>query len=141
MCRLMCVIAGLMLLGAVAGCGGDDSTEADRIGVGAECTVDPSADPPSTCPVVEMDIQLDCLTQFKGGYCGLEGCTGDAGCPEGSACVAHDDGSNYCFRVCQDKPECNRNRSVENEANCSANIDFVDEPQDQKACVPPSSGS
>jgi hypothetical protein len=137
----MYVIAGLMLLGAVAGCGGDDSTEADRIGVGAECTVDPSADPPSTCPVVEMGIQLDCLTQFKGGYCGLEKCTGDAGCPEGSACVAHDDGSNYCFRVCTDKPECNRNRTAgENESNCSANITFVDEPQNRKACVPPSSG-
>ena len=88
-----------------------------------------------------MDIQLQCLTQFTGGYCGLEGCEGDVNCPEGSRCVAHTDANNYCFRVCQDKPECNRNRSVENEANCSANIVFVDEPQDRKACVPPSSGS
>jgi len=140
MCRLMYVVAGLMLLGAVAGCGGDDSSEADRIGVGAECTVDPSADPPSTCPVVEMDIQLDCLTQFKGGYCGLEGCTGDVDCPEGSACVTHDDGNNYCFRVCQDKPDCNHNRSVENESNCVGSITFVDDRNERKACEPPSSG-
>jgi len=86
---------------------------------------------------------LECLTQFTGGYCGLEGCEGDADCPEGSACVTHDDGggdANYCFRLCQDKSECNRNRDEENEANCSANITFVDEPQDRKACVPPSSG-
>ncbi|MBW1756957.1 MAG: hypothetical protein JRJ80_12400, partial [Deltaproteobacteria bacterium] len=111
-----------MIVGIAAGCSGDEGTEADRIGVGAECTADPGADPPSTCPVVEMDIQLDCLTQFTGGYCGLEGCEGDVGCPEGSRCcpegsrcVANTDGKNYCFRVCQDKPECNRNRSVENE--------------------------
>ena len=72
-----------MVAGAVAGCGNDDGTEADRIGVGAECTADPSADPPSTCPVVqkdEMDIQLECL-EFKGGYCGLEGCEGDVELP------------------------------------------------------------
>ena len=140
MCRLMYVVIGVTVLAAVAGCGGDDSTEADRIGVGAECTVNPGGDPPSTCPVVEMDIQLDCLTQFKGGYCGLEGCSGDVDCPDGSACVTHDDGKNYCFRVCTDKPECNRNRSAENESNCSANITFVEEPQERKACVPPSSG-
>ena len=143
MCKIVYVfIAGTALMGLAAGCGNSDGeTEADRVGVGAECTVDPSADPPSTCPVVEMDIQLVCLTQFTGGYCGLQGCGGDVNCPAGSRCVAHTDAKNYCFRVCQDKPECNRNRSVENEANCSANIDFVDEPQDQKACVPPSSGS
>jgi len=129
-----------MVVGAVAGCGGDEGTVADRIGVGAECTVDPSADPPSTCPVVEMDVQLDCLTQFKGGYCGLERCTGDVECPDGSACIAHTDGENYCFRVCQDKPECNRNRSADNESNCSANIVFVDDRNERKACVPPSSG-
>ena len=140
MCRIMCVLSGLMVVGAVAGCGGDEGTVADRIGVGAECTVDPSADPPSTCPVVEMDVQLDCLTQFKGGYCGLEGCTGDVECPDGSACIAHTDGENYCFRVCQDKPECNRNRSADNESNCSANIVFVDDRNERKACVPPSSG-
>lgn len=133
-----------MVVGAVAGCGNDDGTEADRIGVGAECTVNPGGDPPSTCPVVqkdEMDIQLKCLTQFKGGYCGLEDCMGDADCPDGSACIAHTDGQKYCFRVCQDKPECNRNRSADNESNCSANIDFVDERNERKACVPPSSGT
>ncbi|MBT8468891.1 MAG: hypothetical protein KJN97_09095 [Deltaproteobacteria bacterium] len=57
--------------------------------------------------------------------------------------MTHDDGTgaeNYCFRVCQDKPECNRNRTAENESNCSANVVFVDGPGDRKACVPPSSG-
>ena len=55
MCKIVYVfIAGTALMGLAAGCGNSDGeTEADRVGVGAECTVDPSADPPSTCPVVD----------------------------------------------------------------------------------------
>ena len=132
MCRLMWVFAFLLLLSGIAGCG-DNTTEADRIGVGGQCTDS------AQCPA-EMEIELECLIQFKGGYCGLEGCEGDIDCPEGSACVIHDDGMNYCFRICRDKPECNYNRSLENESNCSANIVFAEAPQDRKACVPPSSG-
>ncbi len=138
MCRFMCVfVFGALCSGFVLGCGSSGDTEADRIGVGAECT------DAASCESADEDIMLECLTQFAGGYCGLEGCEGDGDCPEGSACVAHGDGSgaaNYCFRICADKPDCNRNRSAENEANCSANVDFVDGKQDRKACVPPSSG-
>ncbi len=123
-----------VLLGSIVtlplACGGDDdgATEADRIGVAAEC--DESAD----CREGQ-----DCLTQFRGGYCGLADCASDEDCPQGSACVAHDDGQNYCFRICLDKADCNRNRSLDNAANCSANITFVDGQTDIKACVPPSS--
>ena len=120
----------LLLLGFVASaaltlaCGGP-GTEADEFGVGAECSS--GAD----C----FDDQA-CLSQFKGGYCGIEGCAVDLDCPEGSACVAHDDGNNYCFRICTDKSECNLNRSPDNESNCSANIEFTDG-GGGKACVPP----
>src|SRR5690606_10334230 len=112
---------------AIVACGDDDDdggTEADRIGIGAAC-----------------DDNTDCLEgqiclPFKGGYCGLMNCVGDevlgcddaaAGtcCPEGSKCVKHDDGVNYCFRECDDKAtDCNRNRPVELESNCSANVTF-----------------
>ena len=78
------------------------------------------------------------MTQFRGGYCGKVGCTDNLDCPEASACMAHDDGKNYCFRVCKDKVECNENRSVELESNCSSNITFVDKEIEGKACVPPS---
>jgi hypothetical protein len=121
-----------------AGCGDDDGgTAADRIGVGAEC--------PNTeaCPEVQIEdetVRLSCIAQFRGGYCGIQGCQGDADCPEGSACVNHDDGQSYCFRVCAEKIECNRNRKLENEANCSSNIEFTDAARSTKACVPPSSG-
>jgi len=112
-----------------ASCGGDD---ADDLGVGAECT---SAD--------ECDEETDqiCLTNFAGGYCGIQACVDDADCPDSSGCVTHDDGTNYCFRVCQDKAECNANRSVDNESNCSSSVTFVEGAQGRKACVPPSSGS
>ncbi|HEY5922125.1 MAG TPA: hypothetical protein VIV11_10665 [Kofleriaceae bacterium] len=106
---------------------GDD---ADDFGVGAQCAGNADCDP---------DTMQVCL-QFKGGYCGIMGCTADADCPDLSSCVAHSDGVNYCFRNCIDKGECNRNRDPENEANCSANITFVEPANNQglKACVPPS---
>ena len=116
---------------SVVGCGDDDddgSTEADKRGVGAACTKNEDCSEPGQ----------SCLA-FKGGYCGIANCTGDIDCPQGSACVAHTDGTNYCFRICIDKVECNRNRPVDAEANCSSNIDFVDNPGNVKACVPPSS--
>ncbi|UCF47656.1 MAG: hypothetical protein JSU89_10815 [Myxococcales bacterium] len=136
MCKTMYVVCGWLLVGAVAGCGNDGGTEADRLGVGAECTASEG------CDVVD-EIELECLTEFAGGYCGLEGCMADDECPEGSACVTNDNGKNYCYRLCQEKPDCNRNRSVENEANCvgSGTINFVDGGTNRKACEPPSSGS
>jgi hypothetical protein len=123
-----------MAAGLVAGCG-DGSTEADRLGVGAECTES------AECESPDENIMLECLTQFTGGYCGLEGCEEDADCPEGSACVTADDGKNYCYRLCQDKDDCNRNRP-QNPANCvgSGTINFVDQGTERKACEPPSSG-
>ncbi|TNE87552.1 MAG: hypothetical protein EP330_17800 [Deltaproteobacteria bacterium] len=122
-------------------CGGND---ADDLGVASECTTT------EDCPVVDWvadsgdadETQLECLTQFAGGYCGLSPCTNGGDCPDGSICVAHTDNNNYCFRACDDKPECNVNRSTENEANCSANFDWADPADDngERACIPPSSG-
>jgi hypothetical protein len=124
-----------ILLVAAWGCGDDDDvgTEADRVGVGRECDAD------DDCPQSTHDggISQECLTQFKGGYCGLTDCTAHEDCPAGSGCVSHDDGNNYCFRVCRDKPECNLHRAPDNEANCSSTIEYVGEDLG-KACVPPS---
>ena len=87
-------------------------------------------------------IQLRCLTQFTAGYCGLPDCVSSADCPLNSICVAHEDGNNYCFRVCDDKPECNTNRAPDVEANCSSSFDWATPSDDrgEKACIPPSSG-
>ncbi len=111
------------MLGA---CGG---SAADERGIGAQCATND-----------DCNIKLDqvCLLQFKGGYCGETGCTSDADCVEDSACIKHTDGVNYCFRVCVDKVECNANRDLVNESNCSANVDFVSGAMGRKACVPPS---
>lgn len=115
-------IAPLAFLVAAA-CG----TAAQQSGVGRECASNDDCADDQAC--------LD----FAGGYCGIEDCDGDDDCPDGSACVAHDDGETYCFLICLDKPECNGDRSAENESNCSSNIEFV-EASGVKACVPPSSG-
>ena len=116
-----------LLLALAFACG----SEADELGVGSECaTTDDSSE----------DDQA-CLLQFAGGYCGIVDCNEDLDCPEDAACVTHDDNSNYCFRTCVDKSECNANRSVENESNCSSSVTFVDGADGRKACVPPSSGT
>lgn len=124
---------------ALAACGDDSGgTPADRLGVGAECATN------ADCLQSHRDggLSEECLTQFKGGYCGIENCTGDGDCPEHSACVAHDDGKNYCFRLCADKPECNLYRSPDVESNCTSKVEYVGGDKDTtgKACVPPSSG-
>ncbi len=128
----------ILALLSTVGCGDDDdddASEAQLLGVGADCMA--SAD----CPVVrdanDQEVMLECLV-FKGGYCGLTGCADDLDCPQGSACVAHDDGNNYCFLVCTDKPQCNWGRPVDAESNCSSNITFTDQQSGGlKACVPP----
>jgi hypothetical protein len=119
-------------ISAGAGCGdghqGAGVSQAQQRGVGAGCTRDQDCTEPGQI----------CLA-FKGGYCGAADCTADAECPLGSACVAHSDGRNYCFLICTDKAQCNQTRLPENEANCSANITFVEGAKSYKACVPPSS--
>jgi hypothetical protein len=122
-CRTALLFVLSMAFTAMA-CGGN---EADRRGVGAEC-----ADT-DDC----FEDGQECLA-FKGGYCGVTGCAEDLDCPDGSACIAHTDQVNYCFRICATKDECNTHRAVENEANCSSNVTFVEGAMGRKACVPPS---
>jgi hypothetical protein len=104
-------------------CGDDD---ADDLGIGAQCEIADDCAPDQSC------------LPFKGGYCGLSPCAHDVECPPASACIAHDDGINYCFRTCVDKVDCNANRDLENEANCSSSATFVDPADGRKACIPPS---
>lgn len=111
---------------ALVACGSDN---ADTLGIGAQCTMT------KDCNTKLAEV---CLTQFKGGYCGLQGCVHDADCPEASACIMHTDGNNYCFRICVDKTDCNANRDPINEANCSSSATFVDGTMGRKACIPPS---
>lgn len=138
--RMRALAVGLATWGLLA-CGDDGGgTAADRLGVGAECDSD------RDCLQSHRDggLSENCLTQFKGGYCGIEDCTASEQCPNGSACVMHEDGHNYCFRLCADKPECNRYRSPDVEANCSSNVEYTGTGAAKdalgKACVPPSSG-
>ena len=131
----MRALAIAILVAVAWGCGDDedDLSQSDRLGVGAQCASNDDC-------LREGDggINLACLPQFKGGYCGLEACAGNEDCPERSACVAHDDGESYCFRSCANKPECNLNRAPDNESNCSSSVEYVEENTPGKSCVPPS---
>lgn len=124
------IVASFLIACTLGACGsdGDGGSPAQHLGVGALC----SADTP--CPVVS-GMALQCLP-FKGGYCGLSGCTKDADCPAGSACVT-EGATNYCFLVCTDKSQCNYGRPVADESNCSSSITFVEAKNGVKACVPP----
>lgn len=139
--KVMLVMSLLAVCLAVAGCDegtGSDPTEADEVGVGADCAALKDCQPSQAEAETDTEADLVCLTQFKGGYCGLSDCTANEECPQGSVCVAHDDGQNYCFLSCTEKFQCNVNRSTDIESNCSANIEFVDPDTTGKACVPPS---
>ena len=118
---------------------GDDSdddgsgSEAVRRGVGAACNSD------SDC-TEEGQV---CLTEFKGGMCGIADCTSSSACPSGSVCVADPDFSrNYCLLVCDMKEDCNVHRPAEDEANCSSTLNEIDGAggdagSDPKVCRPP----
>jgi hypothetical protein len=140
----MCDMTRLRVTGALAAlalaisvsplaCGNDDGggSEAQRHGVGSACASDVDC----------WEEGQSCLT-FKGGYCGVADCdpanVSAPLCPNGSKCVTHTDGRNYCFLVCLDKIDCNWNRMPEDESNCSSNITFADASKTVKACVPPS---
>jgi hypothetical protein len=113
------------------GAGCSNQNEANRRGVGAECSM--SSDCTETGQV--------CLTEFKGGYCGLSGCVHDADCPQGSACVTDDNQTNYCFLICADKTDCNLHRTTDNESSCTSSLTFVDGTMGRKVCRPPNSGT
>ena len=127
MSRILC--AFVVLFVAVAGCGSSTS-EAIRRGVGSECNADLKC----------TEMGQVCLTEFKGGYCGVSGCQHDTDCPAGSACVT-ENGINYCFLICVQKPDCNVRRTVDNESNCTSSLTFVDGTMGRKVCNPPSSGT
>jgi hypothetical protein len=127
--RSIRVLVGVLLafIATTAACSSNSGSEAQQRGVGAGCASNADCTQPG----------LTCLP-FKGGYCGLQGCTKNADCPAGSACVTHTDGKNYCFLTCTDKTSCNTFRSADVEANCSSTATFVEPSTMGKACVPPS---
>lgn len=125
-----CTLLGMASMVSLSSCGDDDDGGNDALdrGVGDACA---SAD---DC----LEEGQQCLTQFKGGYCGIADCQNDDDCPIGSACVAHDDGNQYCFLICSDKSQCNHYRPADAEANCSSSVTFTDGAKGSKACLPPS---
>lgn len=127
--RFFRLIAACSLI-LCAACGDDDAVAR---GVGAACATDEDC----------TEEGQRCLAQFKGGMCGIAGCTASSMCPAGSVCVDDPDlGESFCLLTCVDKPDCNVHRSVDDEANCSSTLNAVDEGldggvADTKVCRPP----
>jgi hypothetical protein len=120
-----------VLFGLFVGLGcGSSQSPANQLGVGADCTMSSQCTQPGQV----------CLTEFKGGYCGVAGCLHDADCPGGSACVT-DNGTNYCFLICSQKTDCNLHRTAADESDCNSSLPFVDGDTNAKVCRPPDSGS
>jgi hypothetical protein len=107
--------------------GGSDNRKVcvpGNCGLGAACEVD-----------ADCGADLTCLLEFGGGYCGVKGCTGNADCPEGSACVTHTNDENYCFATCERDADCTFCRWDGTKPGCTADVDFVD-PGDLRVCPP-----
>ncbi len=131
---LMLPVLAVLLLSSACGGGSSGGTAAQRAGVGAECSATMSC---ATYATADGGVApLACLS-FKGGYCGLQGCSTSADCPAGSICVT-EGATNYCFLTCTDKSQCAANRPTY-PANCSSSFTWA-HPADNngaKACIPP----
>lgn len=124
--RIVTLTLGAAVSATSCGGGGGAGSDAIRRGVGSGCASN------ADC----TEAGQTCLA-FKGGYCGVPDCVADTDCPQGSACVKHTDGRQYCFLLCSAKPDCNFHRPPEVESNCSSSVDFVSGAKTSKACIPP----
>ncbi|MDH5671314.1 MAG: hypothetical protein OEZ06_04145 [Myxococcales bacterium] len=92
-------------------------------GVGAHCWDDADCDP-----------DLECLTDYHGGYCGRADCTGNADCPQNSVCA--DLGNrNVCVKTCTDGWECTFCRHRDAWVDCRNDVELV-EASGVSVCVP-----
>jgi len=100
--------------------------------MGAECSND------ADCFQSET-VDYRCLTQFEGGYCGIENCGSSDDCPRGFGCVELSDRRTYCLELCVARTDCNSNRTeISALENCSG-VEHIDDDKaiQGKACVPP----
>lgn len=120
-------------------CSDDDPTptEAEQLELGAHCMNDAQCD--LRAEGVDSEFRPICLDGFEGGSCGLLRCGMHDECPEGSACIGHDDGFNYCFALCDETADCNRHRADDVAAVCMEGMRSIG-PDLGTVCVPPMSG-
>jgi hypothetical protein len=95
-------------------------------GVGADCadTADCTGD-------------LECLTNFQGGYCTVKDCALNADCPQGSLCIQGSGGSSYCAKSCDVASDCSLCRASNAAGSCSDDVQFAEDGTTGSVCVPP----
>lgn len=94
-------------------------------GVGAACEV-----------TADCAADLECVTDFGGGYCGKAGCTTNAECPTDSLCIQHTDDVGYCFRTCVDAADCTLCRGYEDTTACTDDVTYLQAGSVGTVCVP-----
>ena len=126
--KTMAVICPLVIAVLTLGCG-DGGTEAQRRGVGAAC------DDTHEC----TETGQACLTQFKGGYCGVAKLHDGRDLSAGLRVRHARRRDELLLPGLQREGGLNRSRAVDVEANCSSTAVLVEDPKDRKVCSPPSS--
>ncbi|HEX2879439.1 MAG TPA: hypothetical protein VHO25_07870 [Polyangiaceae bacterium] len=93
-------------------------------GVGADCSSDTDCN------------GLECISDFRGGYCGRRDCTSNDDCPGDTSCVVAADGHNYCLKNCGADSDCSFCRHDGVFASCSTDVDFIDAGMSTAVCLP-----
>jgi hypothetical protein len=109
-----------------SGGGGDNR----RICVPGDCDIGESCSETADCAP-----DLECVTNFGGGYCTLRGCSAENPCPGESLCVTRDD-ENYCFRPCARASDCTYCRDSDASVSCTDDVTFAMDGATGSVCVP-----
>ena len=102
------------------------------------CLPSGMGDTGDTCTIYsDCKGRMDCLTDFKEGYCAMRGCSKDSPCPDGSACVELNAGS-ACLKSCKTDGDCNTGNI--NDRTCSKLHSAISDGDKESVCVVGSGG-
>ncbi|MCA9648831.1 MAG: hypothetical protein KC501_02930 [Myxococcales bacterium] len=100
-----------------------------KVCVPGDCGVGSSCAETADCP-----DDLECNTDYDGGYCGVTGCSANADCPGDSRCVQDGDAS-YCARPCAADSDCTFCRHPDHPATCTSDVAYAEAGTSGSVCV------
>lgn len=99
---------------------------ANAWGVGAKCRA-----------AASCSSEGQTYRNFNGSYCGVSGCTANAIARKAPSASRTPTAPTLLSPFCNDKPDSNGNRTVENEANGVATVTFIEPATTGKVCALP----
>jgi hypothetical protein len=84
----------------------------------------------------DCSSDLECLSAFRGGYCGLSGCLVNDDCPDDALCVVASNGENHCYKPCSTASDCSFCRRDGLLGACTADVSFAEDGTTGSVCVP-----